>query len=529
MIDVNEQWFADHLNKAGIRTFRKTNHFAPQIPGFEIDIQGWSRASQLASELGMRLVALWADEEGDHRGSRLVMYMVFDHPEYQTVLARTLPPQERPGCPSIADHHVAASRMERTATDMLGVKFDGAHDDRRWIKHEHWPEAAHPLRSTFPPDQVMKRVDGDYSFLKVEGEGVYEIPVGPVHAGIIEPGHFRFSAVGERILHMEERLGYTHKGIEKRVAGREPAEAVRIISRASGDTAVGHGWAFSHACEQAAGLTPPARAIALRAILCERERMANHIGDIGAICNDVAFAFMHAQTQRLREEMARLHKRLFGHRLLFDVIVPGGMASDIDATGANLLTEQTKSLAAEVELLRQLYAEHSSIQQRVLGAGLVSVEDARSIGLLGYAGRASGQATDQRAQKRYAPYDQLDVVEPVETGGDVAARVSIRFKEIAESARLITAMLANLPEGEILTGWRAPSIGNTGFALIEGWRGEIACWVRFADKGRIGRCMVRDPSVINWLGLELAVRNVPVPDFPLSNKSFNCSYSGADL
>ncbi|RMD65253.1 MAG: hydrogenase subunit, partial [Planctomycetota bacterium] len=257
--------------------------------------------------------------------------------------------------------------------------------------------------------------------------------------------------------------------------------------------------------------------------------IANHIGDIGAICNDAAFAFMHAQMQRLREEVARVHHDIFGHRLLFDTIVPGGVSIDPDAAQLASLKEHTEELAAEVVHLRSIYEDHPSIQERVVGSGRVSAEDARDIGLLGYAGRASGHCPDERIEEAYPPYDELDVGVARGQNGDVADRVRVRFEEIADSARLICEMIERLPDGPVATEWSAPEAGVSGFAAIEGWRGEIACWVRFGKHGRIDRWFVRDPSVINWLGLELAVREVPVSDFPLNNKSFNCSYSGNDL
>ncbi|MDX8407385.1 MAG: hydrogenase subunit, partial [Mariprofundaceae bacterium] len=403
-------------------------------------------------------------------------------------------------------------------------------DPRPWIKHEHWPRDDYPLRSDFDPASSMPaREHGDYAYVQSGSEGVYEIPVGPVHAGIIEPGHFRFLAVGEQILSMEERLGYVHKGIERAMQGKSAEEGVRLAARVSGDTSVGHAWAFVHACEYAADIEIPKRACHLRAVLCERERMANHIGDIGAICNDAAFAFMHAQCLRLREDMARLHARLFGHRLLMDTIVPGGVAHDLNSEMRAGLSQQTLDLAAEVEHLRSIYADHPSIQERVIGSGTVSIEDARDIGLLGFAGRASGDYPDERIEEAYAPYDELEVGIAEGKQGDVATRVWVRFEEIADSARMIVQLLDQLPEGDSRSEWIAPEAGVSGFSAIEGWRGEIAAWVRFGEGGLIDRYFVRDPSAINWLGLELAVREVPVPDFPLNNKSFNCSYSGNDL
>jgi Ni,Fe-hydrogenase III large subunit/Ni,Fe-hydrogenase III component G len=523
-------WFAEKLGDHGIHTCYLEDHHPSHMPCLEIRRLDWEQAATVARGLEMRLVAVWATEGGCHeRDQGIYAYMCFAHPEHRHALLRTLLGREHCEIPSISKHHIAACRMERHMQDMFGLVVTGIPDQRRWLKHEHWPEDAYPLLRSFVRDTRMEYAEGEYEFIRSGSKGVYEIPVGPVHAGIIEPGHFRFLAVGEQILNMEERLGYVHKGIEKAMQGRSVEAGACLAARVSGDTSVGHAWAFAQACEYASDTDVPARASYLRGVLCERERIVNHIGDIGAICNDAAFGFMHTQMQRLREDMARLHAKLFDHRLLMDTIVPGGVSTDLDAQGCYDLIAQTRSLALEVERLRSIYADHPSIQERVIGSGRVSIEDARDIGLLGYAGRASGNYPDERIEEAYAPYDDLKIHVPQGKLGDVATRVWVRFEEIAESTRLIVQLLENLPEGEILAQWQPPEPGISGFSAIEAWRGEIACWLRFSEDGLIDRYFVRDPSVINWLGLELAVREVPVPDFPLNNKSFNCSYSGNDL
>ncbi|RMG91789.1 MAG: hydrogenase subunit [Zetaproteobacteria bacterium] len=529
-------WFAERLGDQGIRTTYLSDHHPAHMPCLEIMRLEWKHAAEEARRLDMRLVALWAAEAGchdqdQHARQGLYAYMAFAHPDHRHALLRTPLDAKNPQLPSIASEYIAASRMERHMADMFGIRIEGAPDARPWIRHEHWPQDALPLRKGFDAQSPMAVSSdcGDYDYVRSTSSGVYEIPVGPVHAGIIEPGHFRFLAVGEQILNMEERLGYVHKGIERAMQGRDAMEGIRLAARVSGDSAVAHAWVFAQAAEFAADIEPPKRASFIRGILCERERIANHIGDIGAICNDAAFAFMHMQMQRLREEMARLHQEIFGHRLLFDTIVPGGVSVDPDAKQLARLKWQTTAIAEEVERLRSLYADHPSIQERVIGSGVVAIDDARDIGLLGYAGRASGHYPDERIEEAYSPYDELEVNVPEGRNGDVATRVWVRFEEIADSARLIGEMIDSLPDESCSLEWRPPEPGVSGFAAIEGWRGEIAAWVRFGEDGLIDRYFVRDPSVINWLGLELAVREVPVPDFPLNNKSFNCSYSGNDL
>jgi Ni,Fe-hydrogenase III large subunit len=486
-------------------------------------MERWTAMAKLAKEAGLRLVAIWAEQEDD----AFTVMAAFAHRNYGYALARTR--LNADAFPSITPHYVAAMRMERVIHDLFGLVPDGHPDTRCWIKHEHWPDNAFPLRRTFAAATQMARTEDRYPFIEAEGDGVYEIPVGPVHAGIIEPGHFRFLAVGEQILNLEERLGYVHKGVEKAMEGRDVFAGARLAGRISGDATVAHGWAFCRAAERAAGLEIPHRAAVLRAVLCERERMANHIGDIGAVCNDAAWSFMHMQCQRLREELARVHGQLFGHRLLMDCVRPGGVSRDVDSDGVRLLLTQTRAVAAEMRELFDTYENHTPIRERVIDSGNVKAADAAEAGLVGYAGRSAEQDHDARRDAAYPPYDRHPPRVAVCRGGDVAARLWVRFMEIQDSARLIETLLRDLPDGEVYASWQHPRDDVYGFAAIESWRGEIAAWLHLSAGGAIRRYYVRDPSMINWLGLELAAREVPVPDFPLNNKSFNCSYSGHDL
>jgi Ni,Fe-hydrogenase III large subunit/Ni,Fe-hydrogenase III component G len=491
--------------------------------GLQLAHEHWTAMAKLAKGLGLRLVAVWAAQQGE----TFTIHAAFAHKEHGYALIKTAVAGD--AFPSITPYYVAAARMERIIHDLYGLLPAGHPDTRTWIKHEHWPQDAFPLRKTFAAASQMPRIEGRYPFLEAEGDGVYEIPVGPVHAGIIEPGHFRFLAVGEQVLNLEERLGYVHKGIEKAMEGRDVFSGARLAGRISGDATVSHAWAFCQAAEQAAGLAVPPRAVALRAVLCERERLANHIGDIGAVCNDAAWSFMHMQCQRLREELARAHQQLFGHRLLMDCVKPGGVERDVDDAGIQLLLVQTRAVAAEMRELYDTYENHTPIRERVIDSGNVKAADAAALGLLGYAGRSALQDFDARRDWAYPPYDRHPPRIAVCRGGDVAGRVWVRFMEIQDSARLIDSLLHDLPRGEISTAWQLLHQDSCGFAVIESWRGEIAAWLRLATAGNVDRYYVRDPSMINWLGLELAAREVPVPDFPLNNKSFNCSYSGHDL
>jgi len=512
--------------KAGIEVDPLNAQCPQTIPCLALACESWAEAAKLAREQSLRLVALWADQGGQ---GAYGLYAVYARSGAGYALLKTTLQNKTVEFPSIVGHYIAAARMERIIHDLYGLLPVGHPDLRPWINHGYWQAGSGPLQQAFNAESLSQTTAGEYPFLELESEGVYQIPVGLVHAGIIEPGHFRFLAVGEQILNMEARLGYVHKGIEKRIAGRCAPDAVRLAGRVSGDATVAHAWAFCAAAESAAQIEIPLRARQLRAVLCERERMANHIGDIGAICNDAAWSFMHMQCQRLREDMARLHERLFGHRLLMDRVVPGGVGFDLVSDDIPVLLAQTHELAEEMARLFLLYEEHTPIRERVVDSGNISQKDSLDLGLVGYVARAAEVGIDARCDAAYSPYDICTVQPVVCPGGDVSSRLWVRFKEIESSARLIERLLMNLDDSPGRCEWRDPEAGACGFAVIESWRGEIATWVRFEVEGKVGRYYVRDPSVVNWLGLELVVRSVPVPDFPLNNKSFNCSYSGHDL
>ena len=350
-----------------------------------------------------------------------------------------------------------------------------------------------------------------------------------MHAGIIEPGHFRFQAVGENILNLEERLGYTHKGIEKRFESLSWADGARLAGRVSGDSTVAHALAYCRAVEGLCGCEPPPRAHWLRALLLERERIANHLGDIAAIANDAAFAFLLYQFARLKETILRTNKRLFGHRYLKDRIVPGGIAVDLPLEGADLIRAELDGLLKEFERLLTIYDLSPSLEDRLRTTGVLSPELARELGTVGFVARASGQALDCRIQAPFLPYDLIPPSMVVLDSCDVHARAWVRIEEIRDSARLISEFLLQMPTGELSVPLLPPVPDRSGFSVVEGWRGEIVYWVQSGRSGEINRCMIRDPSSVNWLGLEQAVLGNIVPDFPLCNKSFNQSYSGNDL
>jgi len=407
--------------------------------------------------------------------------------------------------------HPPAIRLERAARDLFDLDPVGVPDARPWLDHGCWDSDAG---------------NAAYEFLPVEGENLHQIPVGPVHAGIIEPGHFRFTADGETVVRLEERLGYVHKGIDHLMEGATIAQAARLAGRTSGDSTVAYVFAFARALEAALGIGPPPRAVWLRGVMAELERVANHLGDVGAICNDAAFSIMLAHCGMLRERVLRCAAECFGHRLMMDCIVPGGVATDLpyDAPIRALID----TIRAHFPALVDLYDKTASLQDRTVGTGRVSAELVHQFGAGGFVGRASGRDFDARRSIPYPPYDQLPFEVPVLHQGDVNARVWIRIREVEQSLSLIEQMLNSLPTGDIRVAIE-PHGPAEGIAITEAFRGDVLVWLRVDEAGHIERCHMRDASWFQWPLLEAAIEGNIVADFPLCNKSFNCSYSGHDL
>jgi len=439
--------------------------------------------------------------------------------------------------PSLAVFHPPALRLERAIADLFAIEMVGLPDRRPWLDHGRWPQpaplaqqrAAAPPAATgaTPPARAIERPP--YRFLPAEGPGLHQIPVGPVHAGIIEPGHFRFTASGETVVRLEERLGYTHKGIERLMAGQDLEPAARIAARLSGDSTVACSWAFVQAVEGALDFRPPPRAVWLRGVMAELERIANHLGDIGAICNDAAFAILHAECGILREAALRTCARAFGHRLMMDRIVPGGVAADLTHDGEEAIRALCGRLSSEFPELIELYDNTASLQDRTAGTGVVKPSLAAQFAAPGFVGRASGRAFDARVSLPYAPYDTAPVEMVVRQEGDVDARVWVRILEVERSISWLRTALGALPAGPVrLPSPATPATSVECTAMVEGFRGDILAYVRIGA-GRIERCHLRDPSWFHWPLLEAAIEGNIVADFPLCNKSFNCSYSGHDL
>ena len=492
----------------------------------QVTKQEWLTVAAVVRHAGGRLLALWAGAEG----------MCASYATLEGAFWLSVPLEQVEGqrvYPDLVPLFPVAARMQRAAADVSGVHALGASDTRPWLNHGAWPADYVPLQQGAGAAQSVEPTAlTDYAFVRVEGDGVHEIAVGPVHAGIIEPGHFRFSVVGEKVLRLEQRLGYTHKGIEQRMTQLPPLQAARLAARVSGDSTVAYAWAYCMALESACGTAVPERAAWLRALMLERERVANHLGDLGALGNDAAFAFGLAQFSRLREDWLRGSMAAFGHRLMMDCIVPGGVCADLPHSACEAQAQLCDALQTEVHSLFAIYESHAGLQDRFLTTGCVPPELAARLGLTGLAGRASSQAWDLRCDQPWLPYSGLDVDMATHRNGDVAARVLVRFDEVFESLRLIRRMLAKLPSGPVMCDVQLPQAAARGAGWVEGWRGEIfvALELGGADQeNRILRCHLHDPSWQNWPVLEHAIMGNIVPDFPLINKSFNLSYSGQDL
>ena len=494
-----------------------------------VDPAQWLAAARTVAETGGRLISVWGADRRAAGGGRVACaaYGVLEG-----LVWLELPVDDAAMYPDLSAVFPCAARMQRAVADLSGLRAEGQADTRAWLGHGLWAGGVPLQTAELPVGAAPGTLPADYPFVRVEGDGVHEIAVGPVHAGIIEPGHFRFSVVGEKVLRLEQHLGYTHKGIERRFTELAPLDAHRLAGRVSGDTTVAFAWAYCMALESAWQCKVPERAVWLRALMLERERVANHLGDLGALGNDAALGFGLAQFSRLREDWQRLSGEAFGHRFMMDRVLPGGVSVDPTPDLLHRLARQCDAVDREVRTLRTVYDDHAGLQDRFLGTGRVTPQLAAQLGLTGLAGRASAQAVDLRCDHVWPPYDQLQVRMATQRDGDVAARVAVRFDETLESLRLLRRLCADAPVGPTridVTATSDASAAALGMGWVEGWRGEVLVALEVSAEGRIVRCHCHDPSWQNWPVLEHAVMGNIVPDFPLINKSFNLSYSGHDL
>jgi Ni,Fe-hydrogenase III large subunit/Ni,Fe-hydrogenase III component G len=475
-----------------------------------------------------RLVSLFADDSRADEGVFHLYYVFALDAAHGFLILRVPISPEQPEFTSLTNAVHAVNWQEREIQDLFGLKLIGHPNPRRCALHDDWPEV-HPLRKDFDLKTVLPPFAGErHKFREVEGEGVFQVPVGPVHAGIIEPGHFLFSVAGEPVLYLQIRLFYTHKGTEKLFETLKAEHAVRLAESISGDSSFGHATAFCHAIERACDIEPPSRARALRTICLELERIYNHIADIGAIATDVAFVVANAHAMRLKEQVLRLNEQLTGNRLLRGMACLGGVRFDFDAGQRDRLGQVIARLKPEFDSLVELIRESSGTRDRLETTGVLRPEVARNLGVVGVVGRASGFDHDLRRDFPHAFYDQVQFAVPVFTEGDVQRRLVVRREEVYQSFAILRQVIDKLPSGPVRAEVGELPAHRSALGYVEGWRGEIFHWIRTAPGNRLARCKIKDPSLQNWPALSEAILGNIIPDFPVVNKSFNLSYSGTD-
>src|SRR6266568_5019497 len=481
-------------------------------------------------ELQGTLSLLWAvDHRPREKRYELCYLFTLSEPRQWLLLATDLLGEDRL-FPSITPHIHAAQWYEREIRDMFGLIANGHPDLRRLVRHEHWPKGTHPLRKDFMWNTVLERQQGQYAFRHIEGEGVFEVPVGPIHAGIIEPGHFRFSVAGEPILQLEVRLFWKHRGVEKLFEQRQITDGVPLAERVSGDTTTGHSLAYCQAVERLLGLDVPQRARYLRTLFLELERLHNHLGDVGAICNDTAYALAHAHCSRMKEQLMQINDRLTGSRFLRGVNIVGGVSCDLSKRQLRELHRELEALQRDFSDLQAILFANASLTDRLETTGVLRQQTAWDHAVVGPVARASGIDRDLRRDRPFAAYDQLQPNVSVYRYGDVRARMRVRIDEIHDAIRLIGTICERIVHGPVaVTPASSPAPGSWALSAVEGWRGEILYYLMAGEDGRIHRCKVRDASFVNWPALQWAVLGNIIPDFPLINKSFNLSYAGNDL
>src|SRR5213594_2658988 len=504
----------------------------PSLPGAiacRLSSAGIPAFADRLAELGAHCQFLAATDTRSDYGDFTLVYVFAPARLRPAVVVRVSVPASTASFPSLATRSFAASRFEREIHDLLGLVPLGHPDLRRLALHQFWPADYHPLRRDVTARTDFVDAGEAFPFRRVEGEGIYEITVGPVHAGIIEPGHFRFSVEGETIVNLETRLGFVHKGTEKLFEQLPFDQTPTLAERISGDTSLGHVLAYCQALETLAGCNVPSRARWLRVVLLELERIYNHVGDVGMIINDTGFGFGHAHCFRIREELLRLNERLTGHRLLRGAVVPGGVTGPIAMAPLAQAATQVDDLVIEFVEIARLCLDNTTVLERLQGTGRLSPATATEMQVVGLVGRASGIDADVRRDAPFAGYDEAEVHVPVYETGDVWARTMVRIDEAREATRLVRTTAGRGAEGATRVPLPPLTAGAHAIGLVEAWRGPIWHWVWADGPASLNRVKVVDPSFRNWPALEYAVLKNIVPDFPLCNKSFNLSYSGNDL
>jgi len=516
----------NYINKdTKISSFDNTSIF--EVPTTEIV----KLAHDLHDNEKLSLKLITATDERKENGYYKIWY-VFASPEEKCFIIPFIVLKNSEEFPALAPTMHEAWIYERRIRTFFGLKPVGHPDERAVILHENWPGDLFPLRKDFEWNNRPPVLQGDiYKFQKVEGEGIYEIPVGPIHAGIIEPGHFRFSVAGEEILLLESRLGYVHKGSEKLFEVLPVDEKIKLSEKISGDSSFSHSLAFCQSLEQLGGTVVPKRARYLRVIFSELERLANHFGDIGAMMLDTGYSFGGSNGARLREMIMQLNEKLSGNRFLRGINIIGGVTKDINDVENKNLVEYLEKINIDFNEIIAIAQNSVSLLNRLKGTGKLDKIIAINHGAVGVPAKAMGIVNDTRLDFPYAAYDEINIGNVhTEQESDAHARFFVRINEVYSSINIIKEALSKLPVGRIICNNTLCFKKNSlAISCVEGWRGEIIYFVTTNSVGEIDRVFPRDPSFVNWSVLGYAGYGNVVPDFPLINKSFNLSYSGNDL
>jgi Ni,Fe-hydrogenase III large subunit/Ni,Fe-hydrogenase III component G len=524
-----ESILEDLHHKAG-QKIKIINDARPGEIYLETECQYISEISlYLCQSKSVRLAMVFATDQRQREGVFYIYYVFAFDRARGFILIRTPVPEDHPEFPSLTPAIPAVNWQEREIRDWFGLKPVDHPNPRKVAIHDDWPEDLFPLRKDFDLMAQIPPVEGPrHLFRPVEGEGVFQVPVGPIHAGIIEPGHFRFSVAGEPILYLQIRLFYTHKGTEKLFENKPVAHGVFLSESISGDSSFSHSTAFCQAIENMAQVEVPRRARLMRTVLLELERIYNHIADVGAIATDVGFMVANAHAMRLKEKILRLNGQLTGNRLLRAMNCIGGLRRDWDSIQVNAVETVLGAIREEFEALTDLILSSASTRERLETTGVLQPKTAQDLGVVGVAARASGVDIDVRRDYPYAAYDEIVPKVVIYSEGDVFSRMKVRMDEVNESIRIAMEAIDRLSPGPVGTQLPQLPAQSCGLGYVEGWRGEILHWILIGENGQISRCKIKDPSLNNWPALPEAVQGNIIPDFPVINKSFNLSYSGTD-
>ncbi|GAB6179890.1 NADH-quinone oxidoreductase subunit C [Desulfotomaculum defluvii] len=473
------------------------------------------------------LMSMFANDERELNGN-FAIYCLFSVGKKMQIIKAVLSENEELEFPSITPKISAAAWYEREIYDMFGLKPIGHPDLRPLVLHENWQTGIFPLRKDFHSKTPIPTAKKDFNMATVEGEGVFEVPVGPIHAGIIEPGHFRFSQAGEDIIRLDAKLFFLHRGIEKAIEGTPIERAFYRVERISGICTVAHSLSYCHAIESIAGVIVPPRAQYLRALVGELERLYNHVGDIGNLCAGMGFAVGIMAGARMKEDIMRVNEALTGHRFLRGMVVPGGVRLDINNQLTTEIIGMLNKLIPDFNEMIELFKGNDAFLNRVETTGIVPRQAALDLGLVGVGARASGVDVDIRRDFPYGCYSSLNFDVPVYHNGDVADRLWVRVDEVRQTVDLIRQILSQMPQGPLKVDIPAIKPYSSGFGWCESPQGNNIHWLMMGENNTVYRLYARAAAYPNWPALTVAAPGNIIPDFPLINKSYELSYACVD-